>query len=245
MTETSEPEPVGLSRGMRALWGIQEQGRRGPKPTTSAQQVGLTGVAIADEHGLGAVTMASVAGALGMTTMSLYRYVDSRQDLVEVMADVAFGPPPAPSRRRSWRGRLQDWAHANAAQLLAHPWVLSLEPGSPPVGPSLTSWMEGGFATLEHTGLPPQVRASALLAVDGFVRSSVALSLRFGDPEATRQWAPALRALLDPDRFPHVTAVLASGSLEDGTEEWDSEELDFGLGLMLDGIEAAITRLQA
>jgi AcrR family transcriptional regulator len=204
----------------------------------SVRTIAATGVTIADSTGLGSVTMAAVAKALGFTTMSLYRYVESRFDLLSVMVDEALGPPPEPNLRRGWRGQVEDWARANATQLFAHPWVLDVRPGTPPVGPNLLAWMEAGFQSLAKAGLRPEQDASALLIVDGYVRSSVLLALQYADVEATSTWADQLRVVLDPERMPAINAVLATGAFEDGVEtQFPSEEFGFGLGLLLDGIE--------
>jgi hypothetical protein len=77
--------------------------------------------------------------------------------------------------------------------------------------------------------------------VDGFARQHVALGLQFADPEATRLWSTRMRLVLDPERFPGLSAVLESGALDD-PEEFPGEEFEFGLGLLLDGIERLLPR---
>ena len=64
---------IELPRYLQLLWGRESAGRRGPKPGRTIQEIGAAAVAIADAQGLGAVSMKSVATALGLTTMSLYR----------------------------------------------------------------------------------------------------------------------------------------------------------------------------
>ena len=77
MTESDD-----LPRVLQLLWGLDAPGRRGPKPALSLHQIGAAAVRIADAEGLGAVSMSRVAGELGYTTMSLYRYVESKDDLL-------------------------------------------------------------------------------------------------------------------------------------------------------------------
>jgi AcrR family transcriptional regulator len=239
----TEPE-AGLSRAMRELWGQADSGRRGPKPAMSVRAIAAAAVELADREGLDAVTMAAVARQLGFTTMSLYRYVESRQDLVGAMVDEALGAPPKPNRRRAWRGQVEDWARAEAGQLFAHPWVLDVRTPSPPVGPHVLEWMELGFAVLARSGLPPQQAADALLIIDGYVRSSVQLALQYAAPGATETWVQQLRTVLTEDRFPIVHAVLESGAFEDDSLAVESSggQFEFGLGLVLDGIERLLER---
>lgn len=235
-------ETTELTRAMRELWGLADEGRRGPKPAMSVERIAATAVELADAEGLDAVTMAAVAKRLGFTTMSLYRYVESRQDLLMAMVDEALGPPPDLNRRRAWRGQVEEWARAEAGQLFAHAWVVDVRTATPPIGPHTIAWMEVGFAALMKSGLAPDKAASSLLIVDGYVRSHVQLALQYAAPGATDTWPVQLRALLDPSQFPAVHAVLESGAFEDGGDDFPSEEFEFGLTLLLDGVERLVGR---
>src|SRR6476646_2326766 len=82
-----------LLRYLQLLWGREPAGRRGPKPGRSIAEIGDAAVAISDAEGLDAISMKSVAAAVGFTTMSLYRYVDSKDELSAVMVDVAYCAP--------------------------------------------------------------------------------------------------------------------------------------------------------
>jgi AcrR family transcriptional regulator len=236
------PTGAALSRAMRELWGLADHGRRGPKPAMSVRAIAAAAVALADAEGLDAVTMAAVAKRLGFTTMSLYRYVESRQDLLQCMVDEALGPPPELPGRRGWRRQVEAWARAEAGQLFAHPWALDVRAGSPPIGPYVLGWMECGFTALAGAGLPVAQAAESLLIIDGYVRSSVQLALQYAAPGASETWVAQLRAVLDPELFPTVSATLASGAFEDDTYvEAPAAGFDFGLGLLLDGIERLVT----
>ena len=234
-------DPAELSQAMRELWGLREDGRRGPRPAMSVRAIAATAVALADAEGLDGVTMAAVAKRLGFTTMSLYRYVESRQDLLAVMGDEAFGAPPVLNRRRGWRGQVEEWAHADAVQLMAHPWIFELRASGPPVGPNLVAWMETGFQALGRAQLAPQQTASSLLTIDGYVRSSVQLALQFASEGTADAWVAQLRTVVDAETMPAVSAVLESGAFEDDSAGFPSEDFDFGLGLLLDGIERLAT----
>jgi AcrR family transcriptional regulator len=234
-----------LPPSIRALWGIAEPGRRGPKRALAVEDIAGAGIALADAEGLEAVTMAAVAKRLGNTAMSLYRYVDSRQELLALMVEVAAGPPPDVRRRRGWRSRLAAWARADADRLAAHPWTLDVRTDGPPLGPNMLGWTDLGMKILLDAGLPPAQAASSLLTVDGFARQHVALGLQFADAEATRLWSARMRAVLDPERFPGLGTVLDSGALDDepgGAGDFPGEEFEFGLALLLDGIERLLRR---
>jgi hypothetical protein len=96
-----------------------------------------------------------------------------------------------------------------------------------------------------RSGLAEQPAASALLVVDGFVRSHLLLGLQFADPEASRHWADQLRQVVDADAMPGLAQVLAAEALEDEPDDPDDPlgaEFEFGLALVLDGIAALAAR---
>ncbi|MFC6707874.1 TetR/AcrR family transcriptional regulator [Flexivirga alba] len=229
-----EPE---LSRGVRALWGAVDKPRRGPKPSVTIHEIASTAMELADEGGLDAVTMAAVAGKLKLTTMALYRHVDSHRDLVAVAGDTALGRPPTRSTRAGWRRQVGDWARAEFKQLRAHPWVLEINFEGPPAGPNSIAWMDSGMQVIGSTGLGPQPAASALLVVDGFVRSMVTQAQQYGDGSG---WARALSTVVTADEYPAVSTALAAGVFEDDEPFPSDQDVRFGLGLILDGIEKLV-----
>src|SRR5262245_65709076 len=85
------------------IWARPERGTRGPKPAHSRDEVAAAGVRVADAAGLDAVTMRRVAAELGTGTTSLYRYVPSKEDLLDLMADAVLGEGEPPPRTREWR----------------------------------------------------------------------------------------------------------------------------------------------
>jgi AcrR family transcriptional regulator len=237
-----------LPRYLQLLWGRESEGRRGPRPGRSITEIGAAAVAIADTEGLEAISMKSVANAVGFTTMSLYRYVDSKDELYAVMVDVAYGPPDLRYERvEGWRDRLTRWATTITQRRLAHPWVTEVPQASPPLTPNAIAWMEAGLEALEDAELSNQQRLSAMLAIDGWAQNHVRQSLQMGlgdgppDPDTPQgAYLQIIGMLIDPARFPRL-ATAGPEALDDD-EDFFAEEFDRGLGLLLDGLEALIAR---
>src|SRR5512146_2779661 len=100
-----------LPPGLDLLWGRRERGRRGPRPGLSADAIVGAAVRLADAEGLEAVSMAKVAAELGFTTMSLYRYVASKEELLQLMWNAsAAGAEELVIEGPDWRTRLRGWA---------------------------------------------------------------------------------------------------------------------------------------
>lgn len=242
----------GLPRFLAAAWGRDVPDRRGPKPGLTIDMIAAAGVAAADADGLGAVSMARVAADLGFTTMSLYRYVDAKADLLALMFDAASGAPDGPtSSRTAWRKGLEAWARALRERLDRHRWILQLPITGPPLTPNLVRWMEAGLRTFSRTKLTHQERLSALLVVDGYVRNhlqlvgSIERAAQWDDPSAAgRTYVTRLLSVTDEASFPAVRAALVSGAMEDDSD-FSVDEFEFGLRTVLDGVEAMVRRRAA
>ncbi len=234
-------------------WGLREPRGRGPRPGLSLDRVVDAAIALARGEGLAAVSMARVAATLGASTMGLYRYVSGKNELLTLMVDRAWGPPPRPADAGAgWREGLARWARALHAAGVRDPWVVAIPISSAPATPQQVAWMDACFAALRGTGLAPGECASVLLLLSGYVRNQVALGASLAaalttDPDAAelmRSYSQVLARVADPARFPALAAAVAAGAFDDAEGEDDAEGLDaeftFGLERILDGIEALI-----
>jgi AcrR family transcriptional regulator len=242
---------AGLPAGIAAAWGLRERPHKGPRPALSLERIVAAAVRVAAADGLQAVSMGRVAGELGVSTMSLYRYVGAKDELLALMADLTFEAPPA--RRgpeESWRDGLSRWAWTELGVYRRNPWVLRIPISGPPVTPNAMAWLERGLDCLRDTGLQEGEKLSAMLLLTGFVRGQAALQADIAaaqaagatapDPEMMGSYGRLLARLLDPERFPALHAVIAAGVFD----EPDDGDYDFVFGLerVLDGIETLIDK---
>jgi AcrR family transcriptional regulator len=239
----------GLPASVAAAWGRAAPPRKGPARALSVRRIVAAAVQVADAEGVTAVSMARVASELGASTMSLYRYVAAKDELVELMLDAAFGAPPEPAGGADWRAGLTEWAHAIRAGYRRHPWTLQIPISMPPITPNQVAWLERGLWMLRDTGLPAGQKPSIVLLVSGFVRAESSLAVTTTAAATSHSWArevllnyPALlRSLIDPERHPALTEVLADGAFdEDDPGDLDGE-FTFGLDRVLDGIWVLIS----
>jgi AcrR family transcriptional regulator len=242
---------IELPRVLQQLWGLEGPARPGPKPTFHISEIGAAAVRLADAGGLGAVSMSKVAAELGRTTMALYRYVDSKDDLYVVMLDEAFGSPAPVDESLGWRARITRWAEEFRDALARHPWVLQVPVFEPPLSPRQLDWMEAALSAFGDTPLTPKDQLSSMLLVNIYVRGTTQLTanLLTGDAavreaarEADRLYAQRLAMLATPDRFPSIAANLAGGRLEDFDADYTAGEFQVGLDVVLDGIQRLIDR---
>ena len=245
--EVTEPRSAAgaLPPGLQRLWGLKRGPRPGQRPSLDVRTVASTAAAIADEQGLGGVSMSRVAAELDVTTMALYRYVESKDELLELMLEVAAGDPPPLDSDLAWREALRGWA-GNLRQIYRrHPWSLDVLVAAIPRGPHQLAWLEQGLAALRDAGLEPGERIAAVMLVMVYVRGQATLERQFlpgvTAPGAASDFGALLREVLDPDRYPELTALAQQDIWDEpGSPDADDDiedEYNFGLQRILDGLE--------
>lgn len=228
------PEPATAAP---SIWLRRERGSRGRASQWTRDEVADAGVLVADQQGLAAVTMRSVAAHLGTAGASLYRIVDSRDQLLELMADRVNGEfdySTAPA------GSGAAGLHSLAAQARAlyarHRWLLDISTTAPVLGPNAATYLDGALGTLTATDLNSRERLEAVGILSGLVR---VLALGEASPEQgpmSRVWQDAmtdhLRTLVESGAHPHLAEVLAaSHGAPDATDAFDRV-----IGLIIDAL---------
>jgi AcrR family transcriptional regulator len=239
---------TGLPASIEAAWGVRERPNKGPKRGLSMERIVEAAVKVADADGLAAVSMGRVATDLGVSTMSLYRYVAAKAELLALMVDAALGPPPtAPAPEEGWRAGLSRWAWAELAAYRRHPWGLRIPISGPPTTPNQIAWLEQGLRCLRDTGLAESEKLSVMLLLTGFVRNWATLAADLSEAarasgsqaqEVMPGYGRLLAKLTDAHRFPALHAVIAAGVFDE-PDDLDAEFV-FGLQRVLDGIDALV-----
>jgi AcrR family transcriptional regulator len=242
--------PAGLDR----LWSGEPAKSR--RSGLNVDKVVTAAVELADAEGLEAVSMARVAKALGFTTMSLYRHVRSKDELLVLMMDRVMAMPPA-QPYDGWREGLAGWAWDLLRMVRAHPWVVYTKISPPPATPASVELMERGLAPLGETSLAEADKAQLILTINGYVfwqaRLEVELSPgeRSGDEASGRgsgdpatdpliAYITVMHTLVD-ERWPAVKRAVDGGVFDD-VEDTRDADFEFGLPRILDGVEAMLRR---
>ena len=201
----------------------------------TVERIVAAAIELADEDGLAAVSMARVAERLGFTTMSLYRHVRNKEELVWRMLDGALGPAPE-LEIPDWRTGMERWAREFRARLLRHPWGIDIPITGQLPSLSQVSWLNRGLEALSSTPLHPGEQADLVLLLNGYVFWSVRLetSLSAAPPQ------PLIPVEIDLDAFPHVRSAVRVGAFED--EYTDDQNFQSGLDRVLDGMGVLIAR---
>jgi AcrR family transcriptional regulator len=211
------------------------------------EQVVRAAVTLADREGLAGLSMRRIAADLGVATMSLYRYVRNKDDLLVLMMEAVFVDHPLPTRvPPGWRAQLEAAARLQWSIYRRHPWLApAMSFTRPPLARSAMAHTEWAMRALDGHGLPTATifRASVTLAIS--VRGT---AVNF-EPEALAEqdtgltddeWmngqAEVLGRILASGRFPMMLRAVN----EPGFTFDLSDLFEFGLRQLLDGLAAQI-----
>ncbi|SDJ88297.1 transcriptional regulator, TetR family [Nocardioides sp. YR527] len=212
-------------------------------------------VAIADTEGLEAVSMRAVAGRCGVAPMSLYRFVEGKDELVAAMADAVYAASPFTlDPEAPWRERAESLGRELWRLHRDHPWLGRTQPLTRPMLlPNLLRFGDRLLGALEGLGLPPKTQFDMHVLLYNHVaglaanieREDEALSLTGVSAEewTDRQYVPHFGNDSFRSTFPHMARLFGPGALLADGYDMDIDELfELGYGLLLDGIEAYAQR---
>jgi AcrR family transcriptional regulator len=224
-----------------------EPAPRAPREGLTLERIVGTGIEIADTEGLETLSMRRVATELGVGTMSLYRYVTSKDALIELMVDRVHGEDknltPVPA---DWRSRLELSALREWRLYSRHPWVLQvIATPQPPLGPNVLADLERAMGALDGLGLDPVMMHWVTIAVSAQVQGAALLRVSEWEAErrtgvTTRQWRaakmPMLSEILESGHFPMLSSLLERQEEVAHIDEW----LWFSIRRLLDGVAVFI-----
>ena len=218
----------------------QVRGRRRRIPLTR-ERVVRTAVALADAEGLESLSIRSLAHKLGVVPMALYKHVGNKDELLDGMVDVVFEEVDF-SSPAGWRTAMRDRAISMRDGLLRHPWALGLMEARRP-GPASVRHHNATMVRLrEEAGLSFRMAVHAYSVMDSYIYGFALQqkTLPFETPEESAELAEARFEALAADhtsaadQYPYLAEIVVELS-KSGFDY--TEEFEFGLDLILDGIE--------
>ncbi|MEU1590411.1 helix-turn-helix domain-containing protein [Micromonospora sp. NPDC005710] len=188
----------------QSIWSRPERGSRGPAPAHSRDAIVAAAIALADTEGLAAVSMRAVAAALGTGAGSLYRYLSSRDDLLDLMTDRVVGElRPYPEAEGDWLEAMVLLGRRQLALFGAHPWLLDVIHRPSAVGPESLAWFDNCLRVLETVRCPVTDKFEAIAMMTGVA----SLFARRESAAGTFSFAG-----VDVAAYPHLIAAFGQAS---------------------------------
>jgi len=217
-----------------------------PRLPLSRERVLQAAVKIADEGGIEALTMRRLAEELGAEAMSLYYHVASKEHVLDGIAEAVIaevndvvGAIDAPSAGASWKTAVRRRILAAREVLLRHPWAPRVFETRTTTSPAVLLYLDGLLRLMRDGGFSYDLIHHALHALGS---RALGFSQELFDPSAgtsDEETAAALQSMTD--QIPHLVAMFMEVAHDDpdSTLGWcdDQTEFEFGLDLILDGLD--------
>lgn len=225
------------------VWERPEPPERPTPSPLSRAGIVAAAVALADAEGLAAVSIRKVAAELDAGPMRLYRYVDTKEELLELMVDAVYAEIPAPAGR-TWREAVRSAAQGMREAALAHEWFADLLGGRPQLGPASMAHGDALLAAIRAAPGVPDIDTAMRMAetlslfLNGAVRKEVAeRRAERATGQDVSQWqaasGPYLKRMLATGRYETLAEAVREARHLDAAEVFE-----VGLAYLLDGFEA-------
>jgi AcrR family transcriptional regulator len=213
-----------------------------PRAPLNRERVLQAALTLADANGIDALSMRKLGEAVGVEAMSLYNHVPSKADLLDGLIDLVFSEIELPSSAHGWRTAMRLRAIAIRAALSRHPWAIGLMESRTSPGQATLRHHDAVLGCLRSAGFPVGLTAHAYAVLDSYIYGFALqeASLPFDTGAETSELAQAILAQFPADTYPHLAEFTLQHVLQPGYDY--GSEYEFGLDLILDGLESALRR---
>ena len=199
-----------------------------------------TAVALADAAGLSSLSMRKLAQELGVEAMSLYHHVANKEDILDGMVDVVFAEIELPSEGTEWKTAMRQRAESARAALTRHPWAISIMDSRSSPGPATLRHHDAVIGSCRKAGFSVKMAAHAFSLIDSYIYGFVLqeVNLPFDDSMDLEGVVESMMLPFSAGDYPHLVELTTEHILQPGYSY--GNEFEYGLGLILDGLEAAM-----
>ena len=210
-----------------------------PRIPLSRDRVLRAAVTFADEYGIETLSMRKLGQVVGVEAMSLYNHVASKEDLLDGMIDLVFAEIELPSAEEGWKRAMRQRAISVRTVLARHRWAVGLMESRTSPGPATLRHHDAVLGCLRNAGFSLGQAAHAYAALDSYIYGFALQDrgLPFDTPEEAAALAQVMLAQFPADTYPHLAEFTFGHVLQPGYDF--GSEYEFGLALILDGLERA------
>ncbi len=202
----------------------------------SRERVLRAAIALADTSGIDSLTMRKLGQELGVEAMSLYNHVANKDDILDGIVDLVFSEIALPANEPDWKTAMRKRAISAHEALLRHPWAPSMMQSRTRPGPATLRHHDRVLGSLRNAGFILVMAAHAVSVIDGYVYGFSLQQINI--PLQSREQVAVvgeniLRQLAG--EYPHLAEMITDHAMQPGYDY--AEEFEFGLDLILDGLE--------
>ena len=212
------------------------QEKAAPPASLSRDRIVQAAVSVADSGGFDSFSMRLVANEFGTAPMSLYRHVANKEDLIDGMIDIVFSEMYPPVIGGAWKSELRKRAISAREALRRHPWAVGLMESRMSPGPASAEHHNATMGCLREAGFPFREAVHAYNLLDSYTYGFALQekTIPFETPEESVEMAKSTVGEKGSE-YPYLAEVVSEFATSGGYDY--TEEFEFGLDLILDGIE--------
>ena len=209
------------------------------KTPLKRERVLRAALVLADSSGIDSLTMRNLGRELGVEAMSVYNHVANKNDILDGIVDLVFSEIELPIEGAEWKPAMRKRAISAYEALLRHPWATSLMQSRTKPGPATLRHHDTVLATLRKAGFTVVMAAHAFSVIDGYVYGFALqqINIPLQTPEQVAEVGEGILRQL-AGTYPHLAEMITEHAMKAGYDY--AEEFQFGLDLILDGLEEAI-----
>jgi len=204
------------------------------RPPLTRERVLLAAIQLADTAGIDALTMRRLGQELGVEAMSLYNHVANKDDILAGMVELVHGEIALPEGH-DWKAALRRSAISAHEVAWRHPWAHGVSIVLEAMSAARLRWAEAVLRTLREAGFSPELTCHAYHALESHITGFTLWAGAFPDAGRLRELAADFLQQLPVEQFPYFAEHIEQHLI--GTHDGDEGEFEFGLDLLLDGLE--------
>jgi AcrR family transcriptional regulator len=203
----------------------------------SRDRVVLAAVTLADRNGLESLSMRKLADEFGVVPMALYKHVANKDDMLDGMVDVIFGEIDLPPDGTNWKTAMRQRAISTRQVLSRHRWAIGLTESRMKPGAANLRHHDSVIGCLRRAGFSIEMAIHAYSTLDSYIYGFALQekTLPFENPQEVGEVAEVMLQQFPADQYPYLAETVAEVINKSGWEYGD--EFEFGLDLILDGLE--------
>ena len=208
----------------------------------SRERVLRAAVLLADEEGIESLTMRQLGLRLGVEAMSLYNHVANKDDILDGMVDLVVSEIDLPADAVGWKEAMRRRAISARSVFSRHPWASGLIDSRVSSGPARLRYLDWVLGTLRRAGFTLEMAARAFALLDGYIYGfgRQQLNISAGPDVTPEELAEAFLGALPADEYPYLREIAVAHAMDSGYDE--SADFEFGLDLILDGLQRLLDR---
>jgi AcrR family transcriptional regulator len=205
------------------------------------ERVLQTALKLADQGGLESLSMRKLGQELGVEAMALYYHFANKEELLDGIVDLVWSEVELPVAGADWKSAMRQRAVSLRDVLARHRWAIGLLESRRHPGPANLRHHDAVIGNLRAAGFTMAMAAHAYSLLDGYIYgfALTKMNLPFSTSEDVAEVAETMLEPFPVDEYPNLVAFITEHAMKPGYDF--GEEFEYGLDVILDGLERAKT----